>query len=69
MLWAFDVEMQEEEVVTFPRRFFQVALRHEVLMRPIGNTVYLMPPYVTTEKEAAWLAERVGMVLQEVIGA
>ncbi|MBR6001034.1 MAG: adenosylmethionine--8-amino-7-oxononanoate transaminase [Oxalobacter sp.] len=69
MLWAFDVGMLEEEVVTFPRRFFQVALRHEVLMRPIGNTVYLMPPYVTTEKEAAWLAERVGMVLQEVIGA
>lgn len=68
MIWAFDVDMRQEDQVTFPRRFFQAALRQEVLMRPIGNTVYLMPPYVMTEEEAAWLADRVKSVLDEVVG-
>lgn len=69
MIWAFDVDMRQEDQVTFPRRFFQAALRQEVLMRPIGNTVYLMPPYVMTEEEAVWLADRVKSVLDEVVGA
>jgi len=43
-------------------------LKHEVLMRPIGNTVYLMPPYVMTEEEAVWLSDRVASVLYEVVG-
>jgi len=28
------------------RRFFENALKHELLLRPIGKTVYLMPPYI-----------------------
>jgi adenosylmethionine-8-amino-7-oxononanoate aminotransferase len=27
-----------------------------ILVRPIGNTVYLMPPYVLSESDAEWLA-------------
>jgi len=27
-------------------------------VRPIGNTVYLMPPYVLSETDAKWLAEQ-----------
>ena len=68
MIWAFDVDMTQEEQALFPRRFFQAALRQEVLMRPIGNTVYLMPPYVMTAEEAVWLADRVKSVLYEVVG-
>ncbi len=68
MIWAFDVEMMPEAQGTFPRRFFQTALKHEVLMRPLGNTVYLMPPYVMTEEEADWLADKVATVLYEVEG-
>jgi adenosylmethionine-8-amino-7-oxononanoate aminotransferase len=32
-------------------RVYQHALRHEALLRPIGNVVYFMPPYVITPDE------------------
>ncbi len=67
MLWAFDVEMTPEEQVTFPRRFFEAGLRNELLIRPIGNTVYLMPPYIMTEEQTVWLSERVQTVMAEVL--
>ncbi len=68
MIWAFDVMLSQQDQATFPRRFFQTALEYEVLMRPIGNTVYLMPPYVMTEQEANWLANSVNTILRKVIG-
>jgi adenosylmethionine-8-amino-7-oxononanoate aminotransferase len=32
-------------------RVYQHGLRHEALLRPIGNVVYFMPPYVITREE------------------
>ena len=39
------------------RRFFERALERELLLRPIGTTVYLMPPYVMSDDDIAWLAQ------------
>jgi adenosylmethionine-8-amino-7-oxononanoate aminotransferase len=66
MIWAFDVKV---EPTGFARRFFTAALKHELLLRPIGRTVYLMPPYVLDEAENALLAERTLAVLNEVAPA
>jgi len=32
-------------------RIYKYALSHEVLLRPLGNVVYFMPPYIVTEAE------------------
>jgi adenosylmethionine-8-amino-7-oxononanoate aminotransferase len=32
-------------------RVYQHALRSNVLLRPLGNVIYFMPPYVITEDE------------------
>ncbi|MBS1219748.1 MAG: adenosylmethionine--8-amino-7-oxononanoate aminotransferase [Proteobacteria bacterium] len=48
MIWAFDVAGAYSG---FARRFGQSALDQGVLLRPIGNTVYCMPPYVVGEEE------------------
>jgi adenosylmethionine-8-amino-7-oxononanoate aminotransferase len=66
MIWAFDAKV---EPTGFARRFFTTALKHELLLRPIGRTVYLMPPYVLDEAETALLAERTLAVLNEVVPA
>jgi adenosylmethionine-8-amino-7-oxononanoate aminotransferase len=66
MIWAFDVKV---EPTGFARRFFTTALKHELLLRPIGRTVYLMPPYVLDEAETALLAKRTLAVLDEVMPA
>jgi len=38
-------------------RVFQYGLQHECLLRPLGNVVYLMPPYVITPDEIQHLAK------------
>ncbi|MBI4207651.1 MAG: adenosylmethionine--8-amino-7-oxononanoate transaminase [Betaproteobacteria bacterium] len=55
MIWAFEVDTAEPG---FARRFFEQALRRELLLRPIGNTVYFMPPYVISDEEIALLTQR-----------
>jgi adenosylmethionine-8-amino-7-oxononanoate aminotransferase len=70
MIWAFDaVEEDRERASTFSRRFFTEALNNELLLRPIGRTVYLMPPYVLGDEEAALLAARTQATFEKVIAA
>ncbi|HSE02434.1 MAG TPA: aminotransferase class III-fold pyridoxal phosphate-dependent enzyme, partial [Burkholderiales bacterium] len=55
MIWAFEIETDDP---SFARRFFAAALDRELLLRPLGNTVYFMPPYVITDEEIDLLATR-----------
>jgi adenosylmethionine-8-amino-7-oxononanoate aminotransferase len=68
MILAFDaVEPDSRRAATFARRFFTSAVENELLLRPIGRTVYLMPPYVLDEEEIAGLAARTRTVFEKVI--
>lgn len=64
MMWAFDVINGGEK---FASRFFSAALKHELLLRPIGSTVYLMPPYILNDEEIALLGQRTLAVLVDVL--
>ena len=64
MIWAFDVK---DAKPTFAREFFAASVKRGVLLRPIGNTVYVMPPYVIEDDEFAWLVEQTIDTLNEVI--
>jgi len=55
MIWAFDVITDDPG---FSRRCFAAALERELLLRPIGNTVYFMPPYVIGDEECQLLVAR-----------
>ena len=63
MIWAFDVETND---VQFSRKFFRKALEKELLLRPIGNTVYFMPPYILDDDAAALLATGTLAILNEM---
>jgi len=54
MIWAFDVA---DTTPGFSARFHQAALAQNLFIRPIGNTVYVMPPYVTSADEMRGLAD------------
>ena len=70
MIWAFDViEPDAERAATFSRRFFSAAVAEELLLRPIGRTVYLMPPYVLEDEDIAFLGERTRRVFEQVMKA
>ena len=55
MIWAFEVDTPRPD---FARWFFAEALARELLLRPIGRTVYFMPPYIVTDDEFALLCAR-----------
>jgi adenosylmethionine-8-amino-7-oxononanoate aminotransferase len=38
-------------------RVYQHALREGALLRPLGNVVYFMPPYVISEEQIEFLAQ------------
>ncbi len=54
MMFAFDVKT---ESATFANTFYQQSLEHGLLVRPIGNTIYFMPPYVINEAEIDFLVQ------------
>ena len=55
MIWALEVDGAD---ASFSRRLFEAALVREVLLRPIGTTVYFMPPYILSDAEMDLLATR-----------
>ncbi len=55
MIWAFEVNTPHAD---FAQRCFTLALQSRLLLRPMGRTVYFMPPYVITEEEMRMLATR-----------
>jgi adenosylmethionine---8-amino-7-oxononanoate aminotransferase len=55
MILAFDIDGASDD---FAQTFSTAALRRELLLRPIGATVYFMPPYTTSDDEFALLVER-----------
>jgi adenosylmethionine---8-amino-7-oxononanoate aminotransferase len=64
MIWAFEIESGQPD---FAARAFELALERGVLLRPIGRTLYFMPPYVIGDAEFARLVEA-GMAIADRLG-
>ena len=54
MIWAWDIA---DAPANFARRYARHALAHGLLLRPIGATLYAMPPYVLDQDTARHLAD------------
>ena len=65
MIFAFDVGGDP----AFGHRFYRAALERGVLVRPIANTVYLMPPYVLDEAEIEHLCGGIANALESVLAS
>ncbi len=66
MIAAFDVLTDDPH---FSRKFYRAALEREVLLRPIGTTVYVMPPYIIGEAELEHLGGAVHGALSAALAA
>ncbi|MGE5096621.1 MAG: adenosylmethionine--8-amino-7-oxononanoate transaminase [Betaproteobacteria bacterium] len=64
MIWAFEVDTVDPG---FAPRAFRRALEAGVLLRPIGSTVYFMPPYVIGDAEFELLVQA-GIAVAELHG-
>jgi adenosylmethionine-8-amino-7-oxononanoate aminotransferase len=55
MILAFDIK-PEHLCENFSKEFFVNALNQGVLVRPIGSTIYIMPPYIINDDEITHLS-------------
>lgn len=62
MIWAFEVATTDP---LFARKFAHSALDRGLLLRPIGNTVYFMPPYVIAEDHMDMLVDATCAILDD----
>lgn len=63
MIFAFDVVTQNKQ---FHQQFYAAALAQGLLLRPIANTVYFMPPYIISEAEIDYLVDRTADIIVEL---
>ena len=63
MIWAFEVASADP---AFASKAFELALERGVLLRPIGGTVYFMPPYVIGDAEFQQLVDT-GLAIVEAL--
>ncbi|MFA6920493.1 MAG: adenosylmethionine--8-amino-7-oxononanoate transaminase [Gallionella sp.] len=61
MIWAFEVNTAHAD---FAQRCFQLGLQHELLLRPMGRTVYFMPPYTISEDEMQQLVTSTKTIIE-----
>jgi len=47
-------------------RLMKAFVDRGLLLRPLGNVLYFMPPYVVTEDETAWAIQQVREVLTDL---
>lgn len=64
MIWAYDIAGTPPN---FSRAAAALALEHRALLRPIGSTLYFMPPYVITDDEFEVLV-RAGIAIADRLG-
>ena len=68
MILAFDVK---NECIKIPGRFaremFSNGLKQGVLIRPIGNTIYVMPPYILSAEEFMQMSSSIKIALDEAL--
>ncbi|MEO8389529.1 adenosylmethionine--8-amino-7-oxononanoate transaminase [Polaromonas sp.] len=75
MIWAWDIAPPTalQAAPHFARRYTQHAMANGVLLRPIGRTLYAMPPYVMDEEAIDHLARgalaALDATLAEEVGA
>jgi len=64
MIFAFDVVTKNAQ---FSKRCYQAAIEQGLLLRPIGNTVYFMPPYTIAESEIDLMVNTTYDVLKAIL--
>ncbi|MDE2056500.1 MAG: adenosylmethionine--8-amino-7-oxononanoate transaminase [Betaproteobacteria bacterium] len=63
MIWVFDINTNNP---IFAKDCYRLGLKFGILIRPIGNHLYFMPPYTITDNEFKELVNATVKVLNEV---
>lgn len=65
LVFAFDLDGFEGQRKGL--EVFNKGLKRGLLLRPLGNTIYLMPPYVLTKEQASYIVESLVEILKSFV--
>lgn len=68
MILAFDIKPKSlKSPNSFSREMFSAGLKEGVLIRPIGNTIYVMPPYILSAEETMQMGASIQNALDQAL--
>jgi adenosylmethionine-8-amino-7-oxononanoate aminotransferase len=68
MILAFDIKPKSlKSPNSFSREMFSAGLKEGVLIRPIGNTIYVMPPYILSAEETMQMGASIQHALDQAL--
>ena len=68
MILAFDLKRESiKNISSFPREMFAKGLEEGVLIRPISNTIYVMPPYILSTEETMQMGQAIERALEKAL--
>lgn len=68
MILAFDIRASAlPSPNTFARDVFSVGIQEGLLIRPIGSTIYVMPPYILSAEQTMAMGQGIRSVLERVL--
>jgi len=68
MILAFDIKNEYlKNASIFPRELFAKGMEGGVLIRPIGNTIYVMPPYILSTEETMQMGQAIRRAIEKIL--
>lgn len=69
VIMAFEINREgvEDYYGDFRNRLYDFFIKHGVVLRPVGNTVYVLPPYIIPEELLAKVYEIVLQAIEEIM--
>ena len=66
VILAIDLDVEVSRYGNFRDQVMQFFMERGIFLRPLGNTVYLLPPYVTTAEELNRMYQSIEALLEEI---
>ncbi|MDX2189694.1 MAG: adenosylmethionine--8-amino-7-oxononanoate transaminase [Bacteroidota bacterium] len=63
---AFEIGDERSYFNKLRDQLYLAFLKRNVLLRPLGNTIYILPPYIITEKQLRYVYRQIEEVISEI---
>ncbi|XLS28869.1 adenosylmethionine--8-amino-7-oxononanoate transaminase [Flavobacteriaceae bacterium M23B6Z8] len=67
IIYALDLNVKMERYGSLRDRLFQFFMDEGVFLRPLGNTIYILPPYIITKKQLHKIYDTISLALQKIV--
>jgi len=67
VIYALDLKIKMERYGNIRDRLFSYFMDNGVFLRPLGNTIYISAPYITTDKQMQKIYDTIESAIQKII--